>query len=76
MGSVCDTAKLVVEDLVAKGEKVGLIEVHLYRPFSEKYFFAAMPETVKRIAVIDRTIEQGALGEPLYEDVRKSRTRQ
>ena len=69
MGSVCDTAKLVVDDLVSKGEKVGLIEVHLYRPFSSKYLLNVLPESVKRIAVLDRTKEAGASGEPLYLDV-------
>ncbi len=69
MGSVCDTAKLVVSDLVSKGEKVGLIEVHLYRPFSSKYLFDVLPESVKRVAVLDRTKEAGSTGEPLYLDV-------
>ena len=69
MGSVCDTVKLVVDDLVKKGESVGLVEVHLYRPFSKKYFDIALPSTTKRIAVLDRTKEAGALGEPLYQDV-------
>ena len=69
MGSVCDTAKLVVEDLVKKGESVGLIEVHLYRPFSSKYFLDVFPLSVKRIAVLDRTKEAGSIGEPLYLDV-------
>lgn len=70
MGSVCDTAEEVIDYLKAKGEKAGVLKVHLYRPFSAKYFFKAMPSTVKRIAVLDRTKENGALGEPLYEDVR------
>lgn len=69
MGSVCDTIKLVVDDLVNKGEKIGLIEVHLYRPFSSKYFMNILPETVKKIAVLDRTKEPGSMGEPLYLDV-------
>ena len=69
MGSVCDTAKLVVDDLNKKGDNVGLIEVHLYRPFSQKYLLNVLPETVKRIAVLDRTKEAGASGEPLYLDV-------
>ena len=69
MGSVCDTAKLVVEDLVSKGEKVGLIEVHLYRPFSAYYLKKVLPSTVKNIAVLDRTKEAGSVGEPLYLDV-------
>ena len=70
MGSVTETISEVVDHLVEKGEKVGLVTVHLYRPFSAKYFFKAMPETVKRIAVLDRTKEPGANGEPLYLDVR------
>ena len=70
MGSVTDTIDEAVEYLVAKGEKVGLIKVRLYRPFSEKYFMDALPKTVKRIAVLDRTKEPGAVGEPLYQDVR------
>lgn len=69
MGSVCDTIKLVVDDLVNKGEKIGLIEVHLYRPFSSKYFMNILPETVEKIAVLDRTKEPGSMGEPLYLDV-------
>ncbi|HBM80580.1 MAG TPA: pyruvate:ferredoxin (flavodoxin) oxidoreductase, partial [Clostridiaceae bacterium] len=70
MGSVCDTAEEVIDFLRAKGEKVGVLKVHLYRPFSAKYFFNVMPKTVKKIAVLDRTKESGALGEPLFEDVR------
>ncbi|MFW6306995.1 MAG: pyruvate:ferredoxin (flavodoxin) oxidoreductase, partial [Bacillota bacterium] len=70
MGSVTDTIDETVNYLVDKGEKVGLIKVRLYRPFSEKYFIDALPETVKRIAVLDRTKEPGAVGEPLYQDVR------
>ncbi|WP_432405333.1 pyruvate:ferredoxin (flavodoxin) oxidoreductase [Wukongibacter sp. M2B1] len=70
MGSVCDTIEETVNYLMGKGEKVGVIKVHLYRPFSCKYFFKALPKTVKKIAVLDRTKEPGALGEPLYEDVR------
>jgi len=69
MGSVCDTVKLVVDDLISKGEKVGLIEVHLYRPFSSKYFMNVLPKTVNKIAVLDRTKEAGSSGEPLYLDV-------
>jgi len=69
MGSVCDTAKLVVNDLVKKGNKVGLIEVHLYRPFSIKYLNQVLPSTVKYIAVLDRTKEAGSTGEPLYLDI-------
>lgn len=70
MGSVTETAREVVDYLVGNGEKIGLLIVHLYRPFSAKYFFRAMPETVKRIAVLDRTKEIGANGEPLYLDIR------
>ena len=70
MGSVTETIQEVIQYLTAKGEKVGLIKVHLYRPFSEKYFFDVLPDTVKKIAVLDRTKEPGALGEPLYQDVR------
>ena len=70
MGSVTQTIEEVIDYLVAKGEKVGLLIVHLYRPFSAKYFFDVMPKTVKKIAVLDRTKEPGALGEPLYLDVK------
>ena len=70
MGSVTETIEETVDYLMSKGEKVGVIKVHLYRPFSSKYFFNVMPKTVKRIAVLDRTKEPGALGEPLYQDVR------
>jgi pyruvate-ferredoxin/flavodoxin oxidoreductase len=70
MGSITSTIKEVVDAKVAKGEKVGVISVHLYRPFSAKYFFNVLPKTVKRIAVLDRTKEIGANGEPLYLDVR------
>ncbi|NVN96062.1 MAG: pyruvate:ferredoxin (flavodoxin) oxidoreductase [Bacteroidetes bacterium] len=69
MGSITDTTKEVVDHLIAKGEKVGLISVHLYRPFSEKYFFNVLPKTVKKITVLDRTKEIGANGDPLYLDV-------
>lgn len=69
MGSASEAGLEVVNDLVAKGEKVGMIKVHLYRPFSTKYLTAVLPETVKRIAVLDRTKEYGAGGEPLYLDV-------
>ncbi len=71
MGSVCDTIDETIDYLNAKGEKVGAVKVHLYRPFSEKYFFEAIPGTVKKIAVLDRTKEPGAPGEPLYLDVSK-----
>ncbi len=70
MGSVCETIEETIDYLNAGGEKYGLIKVHLYRPFSAKYFFNVLPKTVKRIAVLDRTKEPGALGEPLYQDVR------
>jgi pyruvate-ferredoxin/flavodoxin oxidoreductase len=70
MGSVTNTIKEVVDYLVDKGEKVGLIAVHLYRPFSEKYFLKVFPKSTKKIAVLDRTKEIGANGEPLYLDVR------
>ncbi len=69
MGSFCDVAEEVIDYLTAAGEKVGLIKVRLYRPFSAKHLVAAIPETVKTIAVLDRTKEPGALGEPLYLDV-------
>ncbi|MBZ4682976.1 MAG: pyruvate-ferredoxin/flavodoxin oxidoreductase [Fusobacteriaceae bacterium] len=70
MGSVTQTIKETIDYLVAKGEKVGLLNVHLYRPFSAEYFMNVLPSTVKRIAVLDRTKEPGAMGEPLYLDVR------
>ncbi|GAB4285012.1 MAG: pyruvate:ferredoxin (flavodoxin) oxidoreductase [Marinilabiliales bacterium] len=70
MGSITNTIKDVVDYLNKKGEKVGVITVHLYRPFSEKYFFNVLPETVKKIAVLDRTKEPGANGDPLYLDVK------
>ncbi len=69
MGSVCDTLIETIDYLVAKGEKVGFINVHLYRPFSTEHFFKAVPETAKRIAVLDRTKEPGSIGEPLYQDI-------
>ncbi len=69
MGSVCDAAEEVIDYLTAKGEKVGMLKVRLYRPFSVKHFLGAIPATVKKIAVLDRTKEPGALGEPLYLDV-------
>mgnify|MGYP000267128352 FL=1 len=69
MGSVCDTAEEVIDYMMEKGEKVGLIKVRLYRPFSAKHLVAAIPETVKKIAVLDRTKEPGSMGEPLYLDV-------
>ncbi len=69
MGTVTEAAKEVIDYLTEKGEKVGIIAVHLYRPFSVKYLSAVLPRTVKRIAVLDRTKEPGANGEPLYLDV-------
>lgn len=69
MGSVCETIEETVDYLMAKGEKVGVIKVHLYRPFSVKHFMDVLPKTVKKIAVLDRTKEPGALAEPLYLDV-------
>ena len=69
IGSFCETAKEVVDYLNANGEKVGVLCVHLYRPFSLKYFFKALPKTAQKIAVLERTKEPGALGEPLYLDV-------
>ena len=70
MGSVTETIKETIDYLMSKGEKVGLITVHLYRPFSEKYFLNVLPKSVKRIAVLDRTKEPGANGEPLYLDIK------
>lgn len=69
MGSSVDTLEWASQYLNAKGEKVGVLKVRLYRPFSAKDFVAAIPETVKKIAVLDRTKEPGSLGEPLYQDV-------
>lgn len=70
MGSVTETIEEVVDYLNAKGEKVGLLKVHLYRPFSKKHFLDAMPKSVKRVAVLDRTKEKGATAEPLMLDVK------
>lgn len=70
MGSVTEAAREAIDYLIANGEKVGMVAVHLYRPFSAKHFLAAVPKTVKRIAVLDRTKEPGANGEPLYLDVK------
>ena len=69
MGSFCDTLEEVIDYLNAHGEKVGLVKVRLYHPWSIEHFIAALPETVKKIAVLDRTKEAGSIGEPLYEDV-------
>ena len=70
MGSSCGVIRETMEYWNARGKKLGLVEVHLYRPFSAEAFLAAVPETAKRIAVLDRTKEPGALGEPLYLDVK------
>ncbi len=69
MGSICDVAEEVIDYLTAKGEKVGLVKVRLYRPFSAEKLAAAIPATAKKVAVLDRTKEPGALGEPLFLDV-------
>ena len=69
MGSICDVAEEVIDYLTAKGEKVGLIKVRLYRPWSSEHILKAIPKTAKKIAVLDRTKEPGTLGEPLYLDV-------
>ena len=70
MGSVTETIEEVVDYLNNKGEKVGVVKVHLYRPFSKEHFLNVIPKTVKKIAVLDRTKEKGAIGEPLYLDIR------
>ena len=70
MGSVTETIKETIDYLAKQGKKYGIITVHLYRPFSEKYFLNVLPKSVKKIAVLDRTKEPGALGEPLYLDVK------
>ena len=70
MGSVTETIKETIDYLAAQGKKVGLMTVRLYRPFSAKYFMKALPKSVKRIAVLDRTKEPGALGEPLFLDIK------
>ncbi len=69
MGSVCDAAEELIDYLTARGKKVGIVEVHLYRPFSTKYLLNVIPKTVEKIAVLDRTKEPGGVGEPLYLDV-------
>ncbi len=69
MGSGRETIEETVDYLNARGGKVGVVKVHLYRPFSSKYFFDVLPKTVQKIAVLDRTKEPGSLGEPLYLDV-------
>jgi len=70
MGSVTETIKETIDYLAAQGKKVGVMIVRLYRPFSAKYFMKALPKSVKRIAVLDRTKEPGALGEPLFLDIK------
>ncbi|MGL6201811.1 MAG: pyruvate:ferredoxin (flavodoxin) oxidoreductase [Lachnospiraceae bacterium] len=72
MGSICDTIKETIDYMVAKGEKVGLVSVHLYRPFSVEHMMRVIPDTVERIAVLDRTKEPGSVGEPLFQDVCQS----
>ena len=72
MGSVCETIKETIDYLSKKRNDLGLLEVHLYRPFSAKYFLKALPKSVKKIAVLDRTKEPGSAGEPLYLDVVKT----
>ncbi len=69
MGSFCDVLEEVIDYLNAQGEKVGLVKVRLYRPWSVEHFIAALPKTVKSVAVMDRTKEPGSIGEPLYQDV-------
>ncbi|WP_434298092.1 pyruvate:ferredoxin (flavodoxin) oxidoreductase [Clostridium sporogenes] len=71
MGSVCDTIEETVDYLISKGQKVGVIKIHLYRPFCPTYFMKACPKTVKKIAVLDRTKEPGSIGEPIYLDICK-----
>lgn len=70
MGSATEAAKEAIDYLVKQGKKVGMVAVHLFRPFSVKHLFAAVPKTVKRVAVLDRTKESGAEGEPLYLDIK------
>ena len=70
MGSVTETIKETIDYLAEHGRKYGLVTVHLYRPFSEKYFLKVLPKSVKKIAVLDRTKEPGSLGEPLYMDIK------
>jgi len=69
MGSSCETIEEVVNHLAGQGKKVGLLKVRLYRPFAPEYLFAVLPETVKKLTVLDRTKEPGALGDPLYTDI-------
>ncbi|MBQ1509758.1 MAG: pyruvate:ferredoxin (flavodoxin) oxidoreductase [Selenomonadaceae bacterium] len=70
MGSVCQAVQEAVDYLNSKGEKVGLLSIHLYRPFSIEHFFKYLPKTIKKVAVLDRTKEPGSIGEPLYLDVK------
>ncbi|MCK9444723.1 MAG: pyruvate:ferredoxin (flavodoxin) oxidoreductase [Tissierellaceae bacterium] len=70
MGSVTETIEETVDYLMAKGEKVGVMKVHLYRPFSAEHFFEVLPRTVKKVAVLDRTKEKGAIAEPLHLDIK------
>ena len=72
MGSACEAAKEAIDYLISQGKKVGMVNVHLYRPFSVKYLLAAVPKSVKKISVLDRTKEPGAEGEPLYLDVKSA----
>ncbi|MDO4594532.1 MAG: pyruvate:ferredoxin (flavodoxin) oxidoreductase [Tissierellia bacterium] len=72
MGSVCQAARETIDYLTSEGEKVGLVEVHLYRPFSVDHLLKAIPESVNKIAVLDRTKEKGSVGEPLYLDVKSA----
>jgi pyruvate-ferredoxin/flavodoxin oxidoreductase len=72
MGSVCDVIEETIDYLLAQGEKVGLLKIHLFRPFSLDHFFKHIPSTVKKIAVLDRTKEPGSAGEPLYQDIRNA----
>ena len=72
MGSVTETIEETIDELNSKGAKYGLVKVHLYRPFSKEHLFNAVPKTVEKICVIDRTKEPGAIGEPLYLDVRSA----
>ena len=69
MGSGCQAIRETIDELMKKGEKVGLVEVHLFRPFSKEHLLKVIPKTVKKIAVLDRTKEKGSEGEPLYKDV-------
>lgn len=72
MGSATEAAKEAIDYLLKQGKKVGMVAVHLFRPFSKKHLFAAVPKTVKRISVLDRTKEPGAEGEPLYLDIKSA----